>query len=145
MTEKVQVVAAIIERSGRFLFGKRSPHRLSAPGYWCTVTGRIEPGESQADAVVREVREEVGLEVRALQKVGECDTHDGTALIHWWLAAPLDDAPVKLLGDEHTELRWVTLEEMRALWPVFAEDLEIIARAAEDRLPELLHDASDSG
>ena len=55
-------------------------------------------------------------------------------MIHWWLAAPLDDAPVKLLGDEHTELRWVTLEEMRALWPVFAEDLEIIARAAEDRL-----------
>ena len=45
MSEKVQVVAAIIERSGRFLFGKRSPHRLSAPGYWCTVTGRIEAGE----------------------------------------------------------------------------------------------------
>jgi len=125
----VQVVAAIIERGGRVLFGKRSPHRLAAPGYWCPVSGRIEPGESQAEAVVREVHEEVGLSVRALQKVDECDTHDGSALIHWWLAEPLDDAPAELLGDEHTELRWVTLGEMRGLEPAFAEDLEIIARA----------------
>lgn len=135
MGEKVQVVAAIIERGGRVLFGKRSPHRLAAPGYWCPVSGRIEPGESQVDAVVREVREEVGLSVRALSKVDECDTHDGTALIHWWLAAPLDDAPAELLGDEHTELRWVTVDEMRRLEPAFAEDVEIIARAVGSVAP----------
>lgn len=129
MAGKVQVVAAIIERGGRVLFGKRSPQRLAAPGYWCPVSGRIEPGESQAEAVVREVREEVGLGVRAVRKVGECDTHDGTALIHWWLAEPLDEAPAELLGDEHTELCWVTVEEMRRLEPAFAEDVEIIAGA----------------
>lgn len=129
MSEKVQVVAAIIERGGRVLFGKRSPHRVAAPGYWCPVSGRIEPGESQAEAVVREVREEAGLSVRAVQKVDECDTHDGTARIHWWLAAPLDDASEELLGDEHTELRWVSLDEMRRLEPAFPEDVEIITRA----------------
>lgn len=133
MGEKVHVVAAIIERGGRFLVGKRSPHKQSAPGYWCAVCGRIEDGESQADAVVREVHEEVGLSVRAVEKVAECDTHDGSALIHWWFAAPLDDASAVLLGDEHTELRWVTLDEMRALVPVFAEDVEIFARMVERR------------
>lgn len=129
MHDKLQVVAAIIERDGRVLFGKRSPHRLTAPGYWCPVSGRIEAGESQAEAVVREVREEVGLEVRALEKVGECETHDGRALIHWWRAAPVDEAPAQLLGDEHSELCWVTAEEMRALEPVFLEDVAIIERA----------------
>ncbi|MBA3544951.1 MAG: NUDIX domain-containing protein [Nannocystis sp.] len=133
MGEKVHVVAAIIERDGRFLVGKRSPHKQSAPGYWCAVCGRIEAGESQADAVVREVHEEVGLSVQAVEKVAECDTHDGSALIHWWLAAPLDDSRAALLGDEHTELRWVTLEEMRALDPVFAEDVEIFAEMVERR------------
>lgn len=133
MHDKLQVVAAIIERDGRVLFGKRSAHRLTAPGYWCPVSGRIEPGESQAEAVVREVREEVGLEVRALEKVGECDTHDGRALIHWWRAAPVGDAPARLLGDEHSELCWVTPEEMRALEPVFLEDVAIIQRALDAR------------
>lgn len=132
---KIPVVAAIIERDGRVLFGKRSAHRLTAPGYWCTVCGRIEPGESQAQAVEREALEEVGLSVRAVERVGECDTHDGTALIHWWIAHPSDDAPARLLGDEHSELRWVTLDEMRALEPAFAEDLAIIERALRARRP----------
>jgi 8-oxo-dGTP pyrophosphatase MutT (NUDIX family) len=131
VSTKVHVVAAIIERNGRFLVGKRSPHRQAAPGYWCPVSGRIEGDETQADAVIREVREEVGLAVHPIEKVAECDTHDGSALIHWWLAAPLDDAPAELLGDEHTELAWVTLDELRGLDPTFAEDVEIMARAAE--------------
>jgi 8-oxo-dGTP diphosphatase len=127
---KVDVVAAIIERGGRFLLGKRSLHKLSAPGYWCPICGRIEAGESQADAVVREVREETGLSVRALTKVAECDTHDGSALIHWWLTAPLDAAPARLANAEHSELAWVSLAEMRALEPMFHEDVAIYERVA---------------
>jgi len=128
---QVHVVAAIIERAGRFLVGKRSPHKQSAPNYWCPISGGIEAGESQADAVVREVREETGLRVTALEKVDECDTHDGSAIIHWWLAPTLDDAPARLANDEHSELRWVTLEELRRLEPVFVEDVEIFARVAQ--------------
>ncbi|HKO93341.1 MAG TPA: NUDIX domain-containing protein, partial [Polyangiaceae bacterium] len=89
MPPKLDVIAAIIEREGRFLLGKRSPHRPSAPGYWCPICGRVEPDESQAEAVVREVREETGLRVTALRKVAQCDTHDGRATIHWWLTALL--------------------------------------------------------
>jgi 8-oxo-dGTP diphosphatase len=125
---KVEVVAAIIERGGRFLLGKRSPHKRSAPGYWCTVCGGVEPGESRADAVVREVREETGLRVRALKEVAECDTHDGTALIHWWRVELLDDAPARLTNDEHSELGWFSIEEMKRLEPVFLEDIAILER-----------------
>jgi 8-oxo-dGTP diphosphatase len=127
---KVDVVAAIIEREGRFLFGKRSLQRPKAPGYWCPISGRVETGESQAEAVVREVREETGLSVEALEKVDECPTHDGSALIHWWRVRLLSAAPARLANDEHSELAWVTLDEMRRLEPIFLEDVAIIERAA---------------
>jgi 8-oxo-dGTP pyrophosphatase MutT (NUDIX family) len=128
--QKLQVVAAIIERDGRFLLGKRSPHKPSAPHYWCPICGGIEAGELQAQAVVREVHEETGLAVSALEKVAECETHDGTAVIHWWRAVPLDAAPARLANDEHSELRWVTLAELRALEPIFPEDVAIFERAS---------------
>jgi 8-oxo-dGTP diphosphatase len=127
---KVDVVAAIIERDGRFLLGKRSAHKRSAPGYWCTVCGGIDAREAQADAVVREVREETGLRVRALEKVAECDTHDGSAVIHWWRVALLDDAPARLTNDEHSELGWFSIEEMKRLEPIFLEDVAILEGVA---------------
>lgn len=128
---KRDVVAAIVERDGRYLFGKRSAHKRSAPGYWCPICGSIEAGERQAEAVVREVREETGLSVRALGKVAECDTHDGSALIHWWRVLPIGAEPARLANDEHSELGWFTLEELRRLSPVFLEDVAIIERAAQ--------------
>jgi 8-oxo-dGTP diphosphatase len=130
MVGKIDVIAAIIEREGRFLFGKRSAAKPSAAGYWCPVSGRVEPGESQAEALVREVLEETGLRVHAVSKVAECDTRDGHALIHWWRAVPLDDAPARLANDEHSELVWVSLAEMKQLDPVFHEDIAIIERVA---------------
>ena len=128
MSTKVDVVAAILESEGRFLFGKRSAHKSSAAGYWCPICGRVEPGESQAAAVEREVREEVGLDVRAIEKVAECDTRDGKALMHWWRVSLLDDAPARLANDEHTELGWYSLAELRRLEPVFLEDVAILER-----------------
>jgi SAM-dependent methyltransferase/8-oxo-dGTP pyrophosphatase MutT (NUDIX family) len=130
LSTKVQVVAVIIERQGRFLFGKRSAHRPKAPGYWCPISGRVEAGESQAEAVVREVREETGLAVEAIERVAECDTHDGSAIMHWWRARPLNDTPARLANDEHSELAWVTLDELRRLEPVFLEDVAIVENHA---------------
>lgn len=127
---KLDVVAAILERDRRYLFGKRSLRKPTAPGYWCPISGRVEAGELQSEAIEREVREETGLAVRAVEKVGECCTHDGSALIHWWRVEARDDAPARLANDEHSELAWVTLEEMKRLEPVFLEDVAIIERAA---------------
>jgi 8-oxo-dGTP pyrophosphatase MutT (NUDIX family) len=78
--------------------------------------------------VEREVREETGLRVRATECVWQADTRDGTARIHWWRVQALDERPAELLQDEHSELRWVNLAEMRRLQPVFEEDIELFAR-----------------
>ena len=124
---KIDAVVAILRQGGRYLVGKRSLHRPAAPGYWCPISGRLEPGETQADAVVREVWEETGLRVRASRKVAQSDTHDGSAILHWWLVELNDDAgEARLANDEHSELRWVTPEELQRLEPTFVEDIAIL-------------------
>ncbi|MEY4548593.1 MAG: hypothetical protein RL685_4788 [Pseudomonadota bacterium] len=129
---KIDVVAVILVRDGRFLLGKRSLHKRAAPGYWCPISGHLEPGEQQAAAVVREVLEETALQVIALECVAQCDTHDGSAVMHWWLVQPLDDAPARLANDEHTELGWFSPEELQGLAPVFDEDIAILLRWASE-------------
>lgn len=133
--KKTAVVAAIIRRDDRFLLGRRSLRKKSAPGFWCPVSGSVEAGESLEAAVVRECLEEVGLAVHVKRKVAICDTRDGSAEIHWFLvwedsvgsAAP---APEPFLAnEEHSELGWFTAAEMMALKPdFFWEDYEIFAR-----------------
>ena len=54
-------IMAIIRKDDRFLLIKRG-ETIPAAGYWCPVSGKIEVGETQAEAVAREVKEEIGLE-----------------------------------------------------------------------------------
>jgi 8-oxo-dGTP diphosphatase len=58
-----EVAAAVIERPGEFLLAKR-PEGKPYPGYWEFPGGKIEPGEDPRAALVRELREELGIEVR---------------------------------------------------------------------------------
>lgn len=59
---RIRVVAAQIEREGRFLITQRRPE-ATLPLLWEFPGGRIEEGESDAEALARELREKVGLEI----------------------------------------------------------------------------------
>ncbi len=114
----MQDAVVIVLRDGpRVLAIRRGPGG-SRSGFWCAPSGRIEPGESPADAVVREAREELGLEVRAIQEVWTCTTDDGRYRLRWWLARIVGG---ELTPDplEVTEARWVTPDEYLALSPGF--------------------------
>lgn len=124
MSQKTQVVAAIIEKGGKFLLGKRALHKKSAPGYWCPPTGRVESGETMEAAVERETLEEVGLRVKAGKKLFEFDTDDRASTIHWFQVT-IVSGEARLANDEHSQIRWVSYEEMLALTPMFPEDLEV--------------------
>jgi 8-oxo-dGTP diphosphatase len=114
------VVAVLRRGDGRVLVIRRGP-RTAMAGYWAPLSGKVEPGESQEDALVREVREEVGLSVTPLAKVWECPTHDGSFVLHWWTAR-FEDAHLTPDPREVSETRWVTPEEYRALRPTFDGD-----------------------
>ena len=60
----VEVVAAVIQRpDGEFLLAQRPPGKVYA-GYWEFPGGKVEPGEPAAAALVRELREELGIDVQ---------------------------------------------------------------------------------
>ena len=121
---KIQIVAAIIKKQDQFLLGKRSFKEKGAAGYWCPISGKIEIGESETQAIEREVFEEVGLKVTALRKVDEFDNNEGTGRLHWWLVDIVEGEPF-LKNDEHTEIRWLTVSEMYQLDYIYPEDIEL--------------------
>ncbi len=126
-----QAVVALIRKQGRVLVIRRGP-AARLPGYWGPLSGTIEDGETQAEAVVREVWEEVGLEVRPVAKAWECPTDDGTYKLHWWTVELLG-GELKADDGEVADVRWVTREEFLKLEPTFRGDVEFF----ETVLPRL--------
>jgi 8-oxo-dGTP diphosphatase len=98
------VVATALLRDGAVLAAQRTrPPALA--GRWELPGGRVEPGEAEPAAVVREVREELGAEVRVTGRLGTDLLLDGLLLrVHTAVPAPDGPEPRPL---EHAALRWV--------------------------------------
>jgi NADH pyrophosphatase NudC (nudix superfamily) len=130
-----EAVVAVITRDAKLLFIRRGP-AVTHAGYWAPLSGHIENGEDQPTAVVREVREEVGLTVRPVRKVWESVSESGTHRLHWWLAEAVS-GDLTLNPREVSEARWVTRSEIASLEPTFEKDREFFERV----LPRLSENA----
>ena len=119
-----QAVVAIIQKSDRFLFVKRSDYIEAAKGYWCPISGRIEKDETQEEALKREVMEEVGLEVVAVRKICKIPSHDNHYFLHYW-TTKIISGKARITSNEASDIKWVTLDEMKRLRPIFEEDIEV--------------------
>ncbi|MFI5802461.1 (deoxy)nucleoside triphosphate pyrophosphohydrolase [Streptomyces sp. NPDC051561] len=107
MTERLVVGGALFHR-GRLLAARRSaPPELA--GRWELPGGKCEPGETPEQALVRELREELGIEAEPLERIpGEWPLKPGYVL-QVWTARLLSGDPRPL--EDHDELRWLAPEE----------------------------------
>lgn len=125
--EHPAVVAAIVTSHLGVLAGQR--HDGKPP--WTFIAGEIEPGESQVDAAVREVKEETGLLVRAAGREIGRRVHPKTGRTMIYLAcSPVEGTDV-FVGDaeELADVRWLNLAEVDQLMPgVFAPVHEHLQR-----------------
>lgn len=111
----VPCVGAVIKDDlGRLLLIKRG-HSPGA-GLWSLPGGRIEPGETDAEALVREVREETGLAVEAGHLLGTVQrpAHDGDVFDIRDYAATVTGGLLQP-GDDAADARWVDAIEMESL------------------------------
>ena len=108
-----EVVAALIWDGDRFLACQR-PANKARGLLWEFVGGKVEPGETREQALIRECREELAITVRVDDIFMEV-THeypDLTVHLALFHAAIADGTPQML---EHIDLRWVTIQEMDEL------------------------------
>lgn len=106
--EPPSIVAAIVTSHLGVLIGRRHDGRPP----WTFIAGEIEPGESPADAAVREVKEETGLPIRAGRIIGR-RVHPVTKRTLVYMAAWPTRGTDVFTGDpdELAEVRWVSLKE----------------------------------
>jgi 8-oxo-dGTP diphosphatase len=108
------VGAVIKDGRGRLLLIKRG-HAPGA-GLWSLPGGRIEPGETDAEALVREMREETGLVIEAGQLIGTVrrPAQDGGILDIRDYAATVTGGTLRA-GDDAADARWVAPGELETL------------------------------
>jgi len=113
---EVPCVGGVVhDAAGRLLLIRRG-HDPSA-GSWSVPGGRVEAGESEVDAVVRELFEETGLAVRPVRVVGRVRVEgDGVVFtITDWACTLLDPAQQPVAGDDAADVAFVDAEGLAAL------------------------------
>ncbi|NBM15873.1 (deoxy)nucleoside triphosphate pyrophosphohydrolase [Streptomyces sp. GC420] len=123
---RVVVGGALFDAGGRLLAARRSaPPELA--GRWELPGGKLEPGESAEQALVRELREELGVEAEPLERVpGEWPLGRGYVL-RVWTARLVSGEPRPL--QDHDQLRWLAPAEIHDVdW--LDQDRPAVAEAA---------------
>ena len=107
--------AVVHDDRGRLLLVRRGnpPSR----GLWSVPGGRVEPGESEVDAVVREVAEETGLQVSVGTLVGRVRIPgDGVVFtVADYACSPARPGQVPVAGDDAADVAWVDAAALAAL------------------------------
>lgn len=110
-TRRKRGVVGVIFREQRLLIIRRSL-TVNAPGKLCLPGGGIEAGESEEEALVREMQEELAIDVDPVRLCWRSVTPWGTNLA-WWLAH-LDDAVTPIANPEEVaEVHWMSRSEIR--------------------------------
>lgn len=110
----VEIALAALVRNGKLLLGHRHPARRWYPDCWDLIGGHIEVGESPEQAVRRECREEIAVDISDLQPL-DVNLSDPALVPHAFLVTGWVGRPANAAPDEHDALRWFTARELPRL------------------------------
>ena len=131
-----QGVVAVVVQQQQWLVIRRS-EKVRAPGKICFPGGAVEPGESEQQALVREMQEELSLHVAPQTRLWESRTSWDVDLA-WWHVELLQDATAIVPNeDEVAEFHWLPPDEIGDLPDLLPSNLEFLAawRAGAFEIP----------
>lgn len=112
---------AVVRRGDRILLTKRANNCFVLPGIWCVPAGKAKLEELPEDGVVREVKEETGLDVNVVSLLSvypwkgvSADGEEYFRLVYIYLVEEKGEAQELVFNDEHTDHAWVNREEIES-------------------------------
>ena len=107
------VDVVVINTDGRVLIDRRSPQKRNCPNYWEFTSGSVLAGEQSRQGALRELSEELGLQVdeSSLQLLGSTRV-DHRLVDTYMLIMPVDPANLSLQAEEVAEAKLVTLQQL---------------------------------
>jgi mutator protein MutT len=105
----------MLVRAGRVFLVHRSPLKAKYPSVWDFPGGHLEPGENGRQALVRELREELGVEITPPDGSAILTRQDAELVQEVWLVEQWDGEILNAAPDEHDAIGWFTLDETMAL------------------------------
>ena len=130
MKAMVQVSAALIRHGGRFMICRRPAHKARGLK-WEFVGGKAESGETPQEALIRECREEIGVEIEVGDIFAEVDHVYPDISIHLTVfnaSIKIGAEPQKL---EHDDIRFITPAEI-PLYDFCPADESILKKILEE-------------
>lgn len=109
MTTTVIVAAAIVAGEPPRVLAAQRSYPPDLAGLWELPGGKVHEAENDIDALVRECREELGVEVHPLTRLGDDVTIGPQAVLRVWWAELVRGEPKAL---EHSALRWLARDEI---------------------------------
>jgi RimJ/RimL family protein N-acetyltransferase len=135
------VGALFVSSDGRVLLGLRAPSKKVWPRHWDTIGGRVEDGESLDEALIREVQEEVGVTPTKFRRVASVRERwpevYGQAHHHIYAVTEWKGGQPTNICNEHTEIRWFTIDEMLLLTSIVDCNYPRYSRLAIDPRPTI--------
>jgi len=125
-------VVAVIRDGQKLLVIRRSKH-VVAPGAFCFPGGGIEPGETEEQSLVRELREELAVETIPGRRIWRSTTPWGVQLA-WWTAALCPGAVPVAAPAEVESWHWHTVDEIVRLPGLLASNHEFLTRLASGEI-----------
>lgn len=123
----------LVNGEHQVLFGLRAAWKQAWPEHWDAIGGRVEPGETVEDALVREISEEIGVTVTKADLLAVVE-HPGPSeaqatrshifAVTAWIGEPQN------ICDEHSQLRWFSLDELQRLKNLAGHGYPDLARQA---------------
>ena len=129
-TNIIEVVGAIIKNGDRYLVGQRAANK-SQGGLWEFMGGKIESGETPEQALARECREELDLEIENGRIIDSVVHEYPEKTIRLTLIECTPKTGSVPRPNEHQQIRWVTPDDMPSL-PFCPADMDLIKRLFQE-------------